>query len=67
MFESPPTCNRCLIFAIIEAAIEASTCRDCTPDDVANTADAVLAVFDNAYQQGNESLIREYLTQTGWR
>lgn len=67
MFESPPTCNRCLIFAIIETAIEASTCRDCTPDDIANTADAVLALFDNAYTLGHDSLISEWLTQTGWR
>ena len=67
MFEDPPTCNRCLLLGIIEAAVEQSTCRDCTPDDVANTADAILAIFDNAYEQGNESLIREYLTQTGWR
>lgn len=41
-WDSPPTCNRCLILAVIHSAIWTELA-------------------------GNDSEIREYLTQTGWR
>jgi hypothetical protein len=84
-WDSPPTCNRCLIQAVIEDAIwtelerQAETERfgawvdreqgtvDGSGIDMGKVADAVLNVFDNAHENGHDSDIREYLTQTGWR
>lgn len=83
-WDSPPTCNRCLILAVIHGAIWTELERQAEterfgpyvdrevgridgPVDMGEVADAVLKVFDNAVEDGNDSDIREYLTQTGWR
>jgi len=67
-WEDPPTCNRCLVLDIITTAVSSNVCRNCEPDDITATAEAVLnALLDNAYELGHDSLVREYLTQTGWR
>lgn len=84
-WDSPPTCNRCLIQAVIEDAIWTELERqgeeirfgpcvdrevglvDGLDIDMGKVADSVLNVFDNAVENGHDSDIREYLTQTGWR